>query len=137
MLIDSRANADARPEYLLPVRPDGSIYMARMHGIDRPRGPDLNGEEEVKGNELIRKRFLHAEASHLNYVSNIRPKVCARTRNSGRHRRVHRQRHDEDGRGRGWPISGYDPPYIMAWHAYKIGGALARPAPARATNLTR
>ena len=49
MLIDNGANADARPEYLLQFGLMGSIYMSRMHGIDRPRVALIsNGEEEGK-----------------------------------------------------------------------------------------
>jgi glycerol-3-phosphate acyltransferase PlsX len=79
MLIDNGANADARPEYLLQFGLMGSAYMARMHGIARPRVALIsNGEEEGKGNELIKETIPLMEASDLNYVGNIEPKEFVR-----------------------------------------------------------
>ena len=75
MLIDNGANADAKPEYLLQFGVMGSIYMARMHGIARPRVALIsNGEEEGKGNLLIKETIPLMESSGLNYVGNIEPK---------------------------------------------------------------
>ncbi len=57
----------------------GSIYMERMHGIDRPRVALIsNGEEEGKGNQLIKETIPLMEASGLNYVGNIEPKEFVR-----------------------------------------------------------
>jgi glycerol-3-phosphate acyltransferase PlsX len=79
MLIDNGANADAKPEYLLQFGLMGSIYMARMHDIARPRVALIsNGEEEGKGNQLIKETIPLMEASGLNYVGNIEPKEFVR-----------------------------------------------------------
>ena len=79
MLIDNGANADARPEYLLQFGQMGSIYMARMHDIARPRVALIsNGEEEGKGNLLIKETIPLMEAGGLNYVGNIEPKEFVR-----------------------------------------------------------
>jgi glycerol-3-phosphate acyltransferase PlsX len=79
MLIDNGANADAKPEYLLQFGLMGSIYMERMHGIARPRVALIsNGEEEGKGNLLIKETIPLMEASGLNYVGNIEPKEFVR-----------------------------------------------------------
>ena len=79
MLIDNGANADARPEYLLQFGQMGSIYMERMHAITQPRVALIsNGEEEGKGNQLIKETIPLMEASGLNYVGNIEPKEFVR-----------------------------------------------------------
>ena len=79
MLIDNGANADAKPEYLLQFGVMGSIYMERMHGIARPRVALIsNGEEEGKGNLLIKETIPLMESSGLNYVGNIEPKEFMR-----------------------------------------------------------
>jgi glycerol-3-phosphate acyltransferase PlsX len=79
MLIDNGANADAKPEYLLQFGLMGSIYMERMHHIARPRVALIsNGEEEGKGNQLIKETIPLMEASGLNYVGNIEPKEFVR-----------------------------------------------------------
>lgn len=75
MLIDNGANADARPEYLVQFGLMGSLYMERMSDIAQPRVALIsNGEEEGKGNQLIKETIPLMEASGLNYVGNIEPK---------------------------------------------------------------
>ena len=130
MLIDNGANADAKPEYLLQFGVMGSIYMERMHGIQRPRVALIsNGEEEGKGNQLIKETIPLMEASSLNYVGNIEPKEFVR------------------GAADVAVVDGFTGnimmktaeavasyltetirKYIMAGTLTKIGGALARPA---------
>ncbi|HNS41067.1 MAG TPA: phosphate--acyl-ACP acyltransferase, partial [Promineifilum sp.] len=79
MLIDNGTNADARPEYLVQFGLMGSLYMERMHDIHRPRVALIsNGEEEGKGNQLIKETIPLMEASDLNYVGNIEPKEFVR-----------------------------------------------------------
>ncbi|MBX3054900.1 MAG: phosphate acyltransferase PlsX [Anaerolineae bacterium] len=74
-LIDSGANADCKAEYLLQFGIMGSIYMARVHGVENPRvGLISNGEEEGKGTELVKEAGALLKASGLNYVGNIEPK---------------------------------------------------------------
>jgi phosphate acyltransferase len=130
MLIDNGANADARPEYLLQFGMMGSIYVERMLGIARPRvGLISNGEEEGKGNQLIKETIPLMESSGLNYIGNIEPKefvmgmadvgvvdgftgnIMMKTAEA---------------------VAGYMSEtirkYIMAGTLTKIGGALARPA---------
>lgn len=75
LLIDNGANADCKPEYLLQFGVMGSIYIERMLGIDRPRVALIsNGEEEGKGNSLIKETIPLLRDSGLNYVGNIEPK---------------------------------------------------------------
>lgn len=75
MLIDNGANADCRPEYLVQFGLMGSLYVERMLDIENPRVALIsNGEEEGKGNELIKETIPLMTASGLNYVGNIEPK---------------------------------------------------------------
>lgn len=79
MLIDHGANADARPEFLLQFALMGSLYVERVRGVQRPRiGLISNGEEEGKGNQLIREATPLLAESGLHYVGNIEPKEFVR-----------------------------------------------------------
>lgn len=130
MLIDNGANADARPEFLLQFGVMGSIYMERVHGIDRPRVALIsNGEEEGKGNQLIKETIPLMEAGELNYVGNIEPKEFVRGLADvgvvdGFTGNIMMKTAEA--------VAGYMSDtirkYIMAGTLTKIGGALARPA---------
>ncbi len=130
MLIDNGANADAKPEYLLQFGLMGSVYMARIHGIARPRVALIsNGEEEGKGNELIKETIPLMEASGLNYVGNIEPKEFVRGAADvavvdGFTGNIMMKTAEA--------VAGYVTDtirkYIMEGTLTKIGGALARPA---------
>jgi phosphate acyltransferase len=79
MLIDNGANADVRPEFLLQFAQMGSLYVERVRGVSHPRIALLsNGEEEGKGNELIKEAIPLLAASGLNYIGNIEPKEFVR-----------------------------------------------------------
>ncbi len=75
LLIDNGANADCKPDYLLQFGLMGSLYVERALGINNPRVALIsNGEEEGKGNALIKETIPLMQASGLNYVGNIEPK---------------------------------------------------------------
>jgi glycerol-3-phosphate acyltransferase PlsX len=75
LLIDNGANADCKPEYLLQFGIMGSLYLERVLGIERPRVALIsNGEEEGKGNTLIKQSIPLMAESNLNFVGNIEPK---------------------------------------------------------------
>lgn len=75
LLIDNGANADCKPEYLLQFGLMGSLYVERALGIKNPRVALIsNGEEEGKGNTLIKETIPLMQASGLNYIGNIEPK---------------------------------------------------------------
>lgn len=79
MLIDNGANADVRPEYLLQFAQMGSLYVERVRGVARPRVALIsNGEEEGKGNTLIKEAMPLLAESGLNYVGNVEPKEFVR-----------------------------------------------------------
>src|SRR5215210_374886 len=57
-LADVGATPDAKPHFLLQWARMSSFYMERVHGVKNPRvGLVSNGEEEVKGSELVRETF--------------------------------------------------------------------------------
>jgi glycerol-3-phosphate acyltransferase PlsX len=72
LLLDSGANADCRPEYLLEFGILGSAYARTVLGMDSPRVGLLNiGEEESKGSELARVAHGLLAGSGLNFIGNV------------------------------------------------------------------
>lgn len=79
MMLDNGANANCKPEYLLQFAIMGSIYLQRVRGINNPRvGILSNGEEEGKGNQLVKDAAPLLAASKLNYIGNVEPKEFMR-----------------------------------------------------------
>jgi glycerol-3-phosphate acyltransferase PlsX len=76
VLVDSGANVDCRPEFLLQFAVLASIYARLILKLDNPRvGLLSNGEEEEKGNELVKAAHtLLAANPHINFVGNVEPK---------------------------------------------------------------
>jgi phosphate acyltransferase len=75
ILLDIGANADCKPEYLLQFAQMGSLYAELVMGVERPRVALLsNGEEEGKGNQLVRESALLLRESRLNFIGNVEPK---------------------------------------------------------------
>ncbi|MCP4415151.1 MAG: phosphate acyltransferase PlsX [Chloroflexi bacterium] len=75
MLIDNGANADCRPDYLLQFGLMGSLFTERVLKIETPRVALIsNGEEEGKGNSLIKEAIPLLAACGINYIGNIEPK---------------------------------------------------------------
>jgi glycerol-3-phosphate acyltransferase PlsX len=75
VLVDLGANADCRPEWLVQFGVMGSLYAERAMSVQNPRVAVLsNGEEEGKGNQLVRDAALLIAQSGLNYVGNLEPK---------------------------------------------------------------
>ncbi|NDJ51672.1 MAG: phosphate acyltransferase PlsX [Chloroflexi bacterium] len=74
--IDIGANTDSKPEYLHQFAIMGSVYAQAALGIENPKvGLLSNGEEDNKGDELVRSTFkLLSEDDTLNFVGNIEPK---------------------------------------------------------------
>jgi len=72
VLLDSGANADARPEHLLQFGHMGSVFAAEMLGVSNPEVRLLSiGEEPEKGNQLtLEAHALLAEADGLNFKGN-------------------------------------------------------------------
>jgi len=73
---DIGANADVKPEYLAQFAVMANAYARLVMGINQPRVALLsNGEEEGKGNELIKATIpLMRELKGVNYIGNVEPK---------------------------------------------------------------
>lgn len=68
-VLDLGANAECTAEQLVQFAAMGSALVTAMHDIERPRVALLNiGEEEIKGNETIKRAAALLAASPLNYV---------------------------------------------------------------------
>lgn len=75
VFLDTGANADCRPEFLLEFGIFGSVYAERVLGIPNPRVSLLsNGEEAGKGNQLVKEAYPLLEKSGLNFIGNMEPK---------------------------------------------------------------
>jgi glycerol-3-phosphate acyltransferase PlsX len=72
ILLDVGANADGRAPHLLQFAVMGSVYAKVALGIEQPRIGLLSvGEEEGKGNELIRDAHQLLKGSGLHFVGNV------------------------------------------------------------------
>jgi phosphate acyltransferase len=68
-VLDLGANVDCTPEQLLQFAVMGSILVSAVEGKARPRVGLLNiGEEDIKGNESVKKTHELLRASSLNYA---------------------------------------------------------------------
>lgn len=75
VVLDIGANAECRPEFLVQFAIMGKIYAQKMLGVANPRiGLLSNGEEEGKGNNLVRETYPLLEASDLNFIGNVEGK---------------------------------------------------------------
>jgi glycerol-3-phosphate acyltransferase PlsX len=74
-LADVGATPDAKARYLLQWARMGAVYTERVLGVKHPRvGLVSNGEEEVKGTELVQETFQLLRESGLNFVGNVEGK---------------------------------------------------------------
>jgi glycerol-3-phosphate acyltransferase PlsX len=72
LLIDVGANADCKPSQLVQFAQMGSVYMEKVFGVEHPRiGLLSNGEEESKGNLLVRETHQLLKDTSLNFVGNV------------------------------------------------------------------
>jgi len=71
VLIDSGANADARPEHLLQFAHMGVVFAEEILGIENPRVRLLSiGEEDEKGNQLTLEANSLLRTSTLRFLGN-------------------------------------------------------------------
>ncbi len=79
LLIDAGANADCRPSFLVQFAQMGSLYMKSILGVDNPRvGLLSSGEEDTKGNKLVKETHPLLRALDLNFVGNVEGKDVPR-----------------------------------------------------------
>ncbi len=75
VVLDVGANPDCKPENLLQFAIMGSVYAEKVRGVKNPKvGLVSNGEEEGKGNELVRAATPLFKNSGLNYYGNVEGK---------------------------------------------------------------
>jgi glycerol-3-phosphate acyltransferase PlsX len=75
VVLDIGANPDCKPENLYQFGILGSIYAEKVRGVKSPKvGLVSNGEEEGKGNELVKAATPLFKASNLNYFGNVEGK---------------------------------------------------------------
>ncbi len=72
VIIDAGANADCKPLYLLQFAVMGSIYSNIAYGVQNPLvGLMSIGEEEGKGNILVKEAAKYMRRLGINYYGNI------------------------------------------------------------------
>ncbi len=75
VVLDIGANPDCKSENLIQFGILGSIYAEKVRGVKNPKvGLVSNGEEEGKGNELVKGATPLFKASRLNYFGNVEGK---------------------------------------------------------------
>lgn len=78
-MLDLGANADSKAEWLAQFALMGEVYAKNTLNLPAPRVALLsNGEEEGKGNTLIREAAALIQQLPLNYIGNVEPKEIMR-----------------------------------------------------------
>ncbi len=73
--LDVGANVDSKPEYLVQFAAMGAVYAREMMGRPEPRvGLLSNGEEDGKGDELVREAGRRLKGTMRGFVGNVEPK---------------------------------------------------------------
>jgi glycerol-3-phosphate acyltransferase PlsX len=71
-VLDLGANVNCSPEQLVQFAAMGSALMTAVHGIERPTVGLLNiGEEDIKGNDVVKETAERLKSSGLNFVGNV------------------------------------------------------------------
>jgi glycerol-3-phosphate acyltransferase PlsX len=72
VLLDVGANVDPKPWHLFQYALMGHVFARDVLGIEAPRVGLLSvGEEEGKGNELVREVFKGLEGAPINFLGNV------------------------------------------------------------------
>lgn len=73
--LDVGANVDSKPDYLVQFAEMGAVYAREMLGRAQPRIALLsNGEEEGKGDELVRETSRRLKGQLSGFIGNVEPK---------------------------------------------------------------
>jgi glycerol-3-phosphate acyltransferase PlsX len=73
--VDVGANVDSKPEYVVQFAQMGAVYARSMMGRLEPRiGLLSNGEEEGKGDELVKEVARRLRSTNLRFIGNVEPK---------------------------------------------------------------
>jgi len=78
MLLDSGANADCKPDYLVQFAHMGAAFMQAVEGVSEPKVALANiGAEEEKGNELYKAAHQAlSEVENLHFTGNLEPRYA-------------------------------------------------------------
>ena len=72
LLIDSGANAECTPEYLLQFATMGTHYIKAVRGVENPKvGLLNNGVEEHKGTPVHQEAYKLLESAPINFAGNV------------------------------------------------------------------
>ena len=72
LLLDAGANADCKPVHLLQFAVMGSTYMQKVFEVEKPAVGILSiGEEETKGNMLVKHTVPHMREIGVNFVGTV------------------------------------------------------------------
>lgn len=72
VMMDVGANVDCRPKHLFQFGVMADSFVNALYGVDKPRvGIMSNGEENDKGNALVKKTHKLFRESSLNFIGNI------------------------------------------------------------------
>ncbi|PKN84286.1 MAG: phosphate--acyl-ACP acyltransferase [Chloroflexi bacterium HGW-Chloroflexi-8] len=75
VVIDIGANADCRPDFFVQFGIIGSIFAEKIFKKKSPRVAMLaNGEEDMKGNQLIKDSKPIMKSANINFIGNVEPK---------------------------------------------------------------
>jgi len=75
LLVDVGANVDSRPKNLVQFAIMGKVYLENVMGIKNPRIALMSiGEEEEKGNELIKATYNLLKTMDINFIGNVEGK---------------------------------------------------------------
>ncbi|HUY41040.1 MAG TPA: phosphate acyltransferase PlsX [Candidatus Dormibacteraeota bacterium] len=75
VLLDSGANVDCRPEWLMQFGIMGSAYAKEVLGIERPRVAIISiGEERTKGNQQVLEAAKLLDAAPVHFIGNVEGK---------------------------------------------------------------
>ena len=73
--LDVGANVDSKPEYMVQFASMGMVYAREMLGRANPRvGLLSNGEEEGKGDELVKETAKRLKGTLPGFIGNVEPK---------------------------------------------------------------
>jgi len=74
-VLDIGANAECRPDFLVQFGQMGAVYARLMNNISKPRvGLISNGEEEHKGNDLVKSAHPLMQKSVPGFIGNVEGK---------------------------------------------------------------
>jgi glycerol-3-phosphate acyltransferase PlsX len=75
IVMDIGANPDCEPENLAQFAKMGSVYAEKVRGVKNPKvGLVSNGEEEGKGNKLVREATPLLKECGVNFIGNVEGK---------------------------------------------------------------